>query len=201
MKSCDTENNEPVVKPGLGYIDTVLTKCILPTLPAWRAMCVTPNMLTTLGLITSVACVYSLYHRKYVALTLLFMSLRCYFDYADGLMARKYNQVTVIGDWYDHIVDVLFAIGLLAVLALSRYSGKLKCALLVTTSIFALLFLVQMGCIERKYREQTTQKPETTISHLRVLCPESSVWLVNAFDNGTLYTVLAIVISIFHMYT
>lgn len=204
MAQCDKQAG--VVKPGLGYVDTIITKLVLPTLPAWHAISVTPNALTTLGLLASATCVYSLYQRRYLALTLVMLALRCYFDYADGLLARRYGQVTAIGDWYDHSVDILFALGVFAVLAFSRYSGKLKCTLLGVVAVFSALFLVQMGCIELRFRERQQTKDgisepkETSISRLRHICPSSATWLVNFFDNGTLYIVFAVLMGVFHVY-
>ena len=132
------------VKPGIGYVDSGITAVILPTLPMWHAICVTPNVLTTFGLITSAACVYSLYRRK-LGWSLVFLLLRCYFDYADGLLARKYNQTSDIGDWYDHLVDLAFAASVLGVLVFSKYRTRTKVAIVGTVVVFFALFLVQMG--------------------------------------------------------
>ena len=89
------------VKPGIGILDSAITKAILPTLPVWHAAHCTPNTLTTLGMASSAACVYFLYRRNFPA-ALGFLVARVYFDYADGLLARKYDQTSVVGDWYDH---------------------------------------------------------------------------------------------------
>jgi phosphatidylglycerophosphate synthase len=105
-----------IVKPGVGHLDGLYSKFVYETLPFWHAIKVTPNILTTFGLISSIACVYFIYKRN-TPLAILFLLLRMYFDYADGLTARRYNQTTKIGDWYDHIVDVcFFSIPLLIVL-------------------------------------------------------------------------------------
>ena len=48
--------------------------------------------------------------RGVLSSVLLFAVLRWYFDYADGILARKYNQVTTFGDYYDHANDLIFII-------------------------------------------------------------------------------------------
>jgi len=195
-----------IVKPGIGYIDTLLTKIILPTIPLWHSIKFTPNMLTTLGLVSSIACVYFLYKRNFT-LAIIFMIARMYFDYSDGLLARKYKQVTAVGDWYDHITDSLFTIGVVIVLVVSKYKtgtesffvNNLKGISLFALFVFFLLFLAQMGCIENAYKKDKKDKKdiETSISRLRYLCPTKYRYIINAFDNGTLYIVLGIVVLLF----
>ena len=52
-----------IMKPGLGYMDTIVSKIILKTLPFWKKINFNPNLLTTLGLISSVLSLYYLsYH-------------------------------------------------------------------------------------------------------------------------------------------
>ena len=188
-----SKGGESEVKPGIGYVDAAITAAVQPTLPGWHAICATPNVLTTLGLLSSGACVYSLYRRS-LGWTLLFLILRCYFDYADGLLARKYKQTSEIGDWYDHIVDICFSVGIFSVFAFSKYSFKIKISVLSILVVFFAMFLIQMGCIEREYRKTHKKKEETSISRLRVLCPPPGVGvqIINAFDNGTLYIVMAV---------
>ena len=185
------------VKPGIGYVDSVVTAIILPTLPAWHAIGATPNTLTTLGMLSSFACVLFLFKRKLVW-CLLFLVLRWYFDYADGLLARKYKQTSVFGDWYDHVVDICFSLGVFGVLALTKYPLKIKIPIIGSVVVFYALFMVQMGCIERLYHEKHEELKETTISRLRYLCPPGpGVNIINAFDNGTLYIALLIIFGVY----
>lgn len=187
------------IKPGLGYVDRVVTKAITPTLPMWHALGATPNALTTLGLLTSGACVFALYRRSLVG-ALLCLVMRWYFDYADGLLARKYGQTSVVGDWYDHIVDVCFSAGIVGVFVCARYPTRVKVPLVGTLVVFFALFMVQMGCIERAYRATggAAGREETSISRLRALCPPPGIGvrIIDAFDNGTLYIVMGVAIAV-----
>lgn len=196
---------DTTVKPGIGYVDTLITNMILPTLPVWHSLRFTPNGLTTLGLICSAACVYFLYKRNFYA-ALAFMIARMYFDYADGLLARKYGQTSVIGDWYDHTTDMLFNLGLILVLVFSKYKtgtkswfvNNIKYISIGLLLVFGALFSIQMGCIEKEYRKGVDDSTkETTISRLRYLCPSNYEYIINAFDNGTLYIVIGIIFYLF----
>ena len=183
------------VKPGIGYVDTIITEAIRPTLPMWRSMCFTPNHLTTLGMVTSGLTIYSLYHRK-LGFAVTFLVLRLYFDYADGLLARKYKMTSKFGDWYDHIVDIVFTVGLFSVILFSKYPLKHKIGCTVALAIFFALFSVHMGCIEKEHIKEQKDKEETSISRLRHVCPDGSECVMRAFDNGTLYIVVILVMIV-----
>ncbi len=204
-KEEDATAQPTVVKPGIGYIDTGLTRAILPTLPVWHCMSFTPNMLTTLGLGSSAACVWFLAKRKFGA-AVGFLIARMYFDYADGLLARKYKQTSAIGDWYDHMVDCSFAVGVALVLVFSKYKtgtgnwwvDHTKHISLGLLALFGAAFVVQMGCIEHEYNnEDNLVKEETSISRLRHLCPPTLIPIIKSLDNGTLYIVMGIIFYLF----
>ena len=106
-------NDTNIIKPGQGYLDLPVSKFVLWTLPFWKSLNCTPNTLTTLGLIFSILCIYFLYKRN-VILSIIFLLLRLYFDYADGLYARKYNQTSDFGNFYDSFVDIFFSVKIFA---------------------------------------------------------------------------------------
>lgn len=66
----------------------------------------TPNMLTTVSFSLQLLSIKFLLNDD-LLLYSLFYILGYYFDCIDGPLARKYNMVTVFGDFYDHITDVL----------------------------------------------------------------------------------------------
>lgn len=178
-----------IVKPGVGHLDGLYSKFVYETLPFWHAIKVTPNILTTFGLISSIACVYFIYKRN-TPLAILFLLLRMYFDYADGLTARRYNQTTKIGDWYDHIVDVcFFSIPLLIVLFMTKH----RWLYLIPVIIFMFTTVINIGCIEKLYNEKTGNGGKS-LEIVQNFCfyPEVFQWL----DNSLLYIVIIIVIII-----
>ena len=182
-----------VVKPGLGYIDTFLTKLYLPTIDFWNKIGFSPNKLTGLGLLSSLLCLYYMYHKNSKR-AIIFLVLRCYFDYADGLLARKFGKVTKFGDYFDHIVDMVFGLGVFGILYFKSKTRKNLCIL----AVFFSLFLIQMGCVEHEYYKHVKSKEETTISKLRHVCLNPKI--LNFFDNGTLYLVIIFIIRKFSKY-
>lgn len=185
-------NNKVIVKSGLGHVDTLLTNIYLPTIDYWNCMKVTPNMLTTLGLITSAASLYY-FNNKNSTMAIIFLILRCYFDYADGLLARKYNQVTIFGDLYDHAVDLSYGIGFFIMVFLKSKNRKY---LLPILGLFYGLFTIHMGCLEEEYSQSNDlyAEEETTISYLKHVCYKPK--LMKFFDNGTLYIIMSIIILV-----
>ena len=143
-----------ILKPELGYIDEFYSKIVLGTVPFWHNIKFNPNMLTTLGLICSILFVYFLWKRN-LFLSLLFLFLRQYFDYADGLMARKYNQTTKFGDFYDHLSDTLFfSIPLIILLIFTTKKPILYLIIIIPAMLLAIMSL---GCSEKSIQRTNIQ--------------------------------------------
>ena len=178
-----------ILKPGLGHLDYQYSKLVNYTVSFWHKLKITPNILTTFGLISSIACVYFLF-KRIVLLSLFFMVLRMYFDFADGITARKYNQTTKFGDWYDHLVDIVgFSIPLLIILSMTKH----RIYYLVPTIIFMLCAIINVGCIEKEYYKETGNFGDSlTLASKLCFAPEVFKWL----DNSVLYIVIGINIII-----
>lgn len=186
------------IKPGTGHLDYIVSKEIIKTLPFWKSLDVTPNILTTFGLISSVICLYALINRK-TLLAIIMLCSRWYFDYADGLMARKYKMVTVFGDYYDHITDIIFTLGLFSVILLSKYPKKsnLKFVLIGLILFFYSMFVFNYSAVELEFFKKN--KKETMLSKLRHFAP-SNIELFKYFDNSVCYLSIIIVIILFCNY-
>ena len=136
---------QPVIKPGQGLLDNVVSDATQVTLPLWEALGATPNMLTTLGLVSTIMCIYLYYENNLWCL--FFLMLRTYFDWADGQLARKRGPITKFGDYLDHFSDGLCLLGIVIV---SMYRYK-------TTKPEILVFILvwvnswgYMGCLEKE---------------------------------------------------
>ena len=178
--------NNVIIKPGQGFLDLLVSKLTLKTLPFWKSLNATPNHLTTCGLISSLSSIYFLFNRNTTG-TIISIIIRAYFDFADGLMARKYKMTSKFGDYYDHIVEYSFALGFLLVLL---FKSNNKFTLISIVTIFFILFTIYTGCQEKEYnqfRKKEIQK-ETSISYLRNICFAPKVFKL--FDNITLYLVV-----------
>lgn len=193
-------DNKIVIKPGLGYIDLPVSKLIVKTLPFWNKLGFTPNKLTTFGLISSTLCIYNIINRNTLH-SILFLILRMYFDYADGLFARKYDQVTTFGEYYDHITDMLYGISLFYVFFLTKNwnnTGNLKIKLIILFIVFTVLYAFNYSCIEKEYDD--TNKHIGLINHYKYLCPSKYSFIFKMFDGSVFYCMLIIIIYLFIKY-
>lgn len=90
-------------------LDLVFYKLASYSLPLWKNLKLTPNILTTIGNIFGIFASYNMYNKNINLFT--FCSLtRYFFDCADGAMARKYKMTSKFGDKYEHISDMLYGI-------------------------------------------------------------------------------------------
>lgn len=182
------------VKPGLGYVDSQLTKIILPTIGLWRKLGFTPNGLTTIGLFCSIGSLSAMYFVLFKKgsvgvglIAIVFTFLRCYFDYADGLMARAYGLSTKLGGWYDHMVDTGYALVLAGLVGCYDYRLLFILVPLYATAAF------NIGCIEKRY----DGLKDTSLSMLTQVCPIDSKLetFFKVLDNGVLYLVIAVIVT------
>ena len=176
------------LKDGLGHADSTLSKWILKTIDFWHDNGAIPNDLTTLGALSTAATFYFLYQGSFYG-TFVFILLRWYFDYADGILARKYDQVSVFGDYFDHINDFIFVIGIFIIFLIkSKKYGFVPAGIF---TLFVLLQLVQTGCIEK----ETDTEGEDSLSKFKSWCvaPQTMKYL----DTTTTYVVAIILAAIF----
>ena len=104
----------------------------------------TPNIITTIRLIILIIGFYigvKHNHKKIIAISFI---LFYFMDCLDGHFARKYNMVTIFGDYYDHFVDILSIIILISYVIMS---GCNKYFIII---FFLLLFtsMLHIGCEE-----------------------------------------------------
>ena len=131
-------------------------------------------------------------------LAVIFLTMRTYFDYADGLFARKYAMVTCMGDIYDHVGDWVFISGILYLFAFSKYPENVKKTFLYILLVVGILSVIQTGCIEHEYHDESMA--ETTISRLRHVCPVPMKQFIKLFDGGSIFIVIIILASVFCSY-
>ena len=181
-----------IIKDGIGHFDTILSNLFLPTLDFWNNIGATPNTLTTLGLISSLTCIYYFYKGKSKE-AIIFLILRCYFDYSDGMLARKFKKVTKYGDIYDHFVDLSFGALFYLVIYLK---SKERFKLIGILTVAYIIFSVHMGCIELQYSKSndTYAKDKTTVSYLSRLSHGVNPEIMKFLDNTVLYVVMALII-------
>ena len=85
-------------------IDVILEKLYSPAMPCLHKMGATPNMLTTVSLISGLYAAKLIWDGKPKQGAVMFL-ISYLFDCMDGHMARRYKMESHFGDWYDHITD------------------------------------------------------------------------------------------------
>ena len=191
-----------VIKSNIGYLDKYVSDIILKTVPFWKSIGFNANMITTVGLIASGLSVYYFY-KKNAVLSVLFLIVRWYCDYADGIYARKYNNITKFGDYYDHIVDLVFTFGIFLVFVFSKYKYPYTKYILISIQVILFLFFtVHMTCIEKEYNNEINKnrsessKQTSFIGTFSNMCPTGYENTFRYFDNSVLYICIIILMII-----
>lgn len=118
---------------------------------------ITPNQITTLSLFSFIG---SMFVIKYKILSLFLWILSYFFDCLDGYYARKYNQVTVFGDYYDHLSDSFkFCFINWYLYKLNYYNYSLYFPVLV---VLASSTVLQIGCQEEIYNKNESNTLKIT---------------------------------------
>jgi phosphatidylglycerophosphate synthase len=101
---------------------------------------ITPNMITSVGMVIGLCTIYALYKKQYILAFFLFWL--CYiFDCLDGYYARKYNMVTRFGDYFDHFRDV-FVCGTVIYLLYKDMDNIVRRDVYVITLIVSLILML-----------------------------------------------------------
>ena len=176
--------------------DKLLYKFLEPTLPFWNNINFTPNMITTLGAISSYLSL-DYFYKGNLQYSILFLLLRAYFDYTDGALARKYNQISKFGDLYDHIVDVVFYVAL-NILIYNKFKNKERSLIILgILNVFSLNMVSVAGCEELKYNKLN----ESDFLSKTIKMCNNDLYNKNSktYCNGNLY-ILIIIIMILYKY-
>lgn len=186
----------PVIKRGTGCLDSLYSNHIVaPTLDTWYDAGATPNCLTTLGLLSTGGSIYALYkHHHGTAIMLLL--LRMYFDFADGMLARKYRMTSEFGDYYDHLCDMFFFIGI--VVALWKiFPPRQRGAILLLLFIVGILQTLQYSRMQSNHIDEEHSNSLSCLQwfHGFVCSPRAAML---DYVDGTLFYMTLIGIILFH---
>ena len=120
---------------------------------------ITPNMITLFRISLFLYAYYN-YNNQTILITYIF---NYYLDCLDGYMSRKYNQVTVLGDYLDHNSDLITT--LLIFYKLYPTLNKLDFFIIVSITLFQ---GVHLGCQQKYYNKNTKNKK--ILDNFRNLC-------------------------------
>jgi phosphatidylglycerophosphate synthase len=154
----------------------------------------TPNMITTLSLVTGLLTALLLSYSNYISASVMFL-ISYIFDCMDGTMARKFNMVSVFGDYYDHISDISKL--LIIFIVLYNNDSQKFLILLPFIIVFSILLLTHMGCQEQVHNEDTSP----SLSVTRHLCTvEQNIQYTKWFGCGT-FVVLMVIVFLIYKFT
>lgn len=166
--------------------------------PYLKSIGMTPNMITTLGLISALISIYAFWYGKYKS-SAIFFFLSYFFDCVDGNFARKYNMITDFGDYYDHTVDIFKSVIIYALLFCNLYTIN-QIPIIILLVILLTAQLIHFGCQE-KYVEKTNNTISSyTLKPLKRLCYsslnnlEKTMGITRYIGGGTVVLVTSIVI-------
>ena len=181
-------------------IDNILVMLADKSAPFFREMNWTPNMITSLCVLSLLIGVYLLIRGNIIGFSLFYL-LSYWFDVLDGYYARIYFMETDFGDNYDHLTDILgFVLLILVCLGLYRKYFT-TCKFIITLTVLLLSF-VQFGCQEKWSTYHTSSK---SLSALKSICPvtgrgklEKVMSVSRFFGSGSLVTYMIVLVCILH---
>lgn len=157
-----------------------------------------PNMITTLSAIFGIMAIYCIEINLF-KIGGIFHLLTYLFDCIDGNYARRYNMETKLGDYYDHITDFLYTIGLIVVFTRKvTYRGKKLFLLISIGIILVLTSLIFHGCTEiylKKNRPEILQSD--TLGIFNKMCYDNPIKVMRNLkmvSNGTFVVYLFLII-------
>jgi phosphatidylglycerophosphate synthase len=142
-------------------IDIYVIKLADYITPLLFRMKFTPNIITFIGLIIGIICIYMYsINKTYFAFILFWVSY--FFDCLDGHFARKYNMETQFGDYFDHFRDI-FVLGIMSILIIYKSDNKILTACIII--VFFGFTILHMSCQEKnsEYIENNNSLKSITI--------------------------------------
>ncbi len=128
---------------------------------------ITPNIITTLSLICGLSASAFLYNKYYYSACVLWI-VSYYLDNLDGYIARKYNQTSKIGDYYDHIADLIKFLTVLFVLY--KINSHKFYKVFIVLFLFLMLMMSHLGCQESYYNKNESD----SLGFTKQMCPVNS---------------------------
>lgn len=173
-------------------LDNILIRGCDKSAPILKKLKMTPNMVTTIGLVFGLLCIICLMKEKYV-LAVVFYWISYWLDCMDGHFARKYDMETQFGDYYDHLRDLFIFFGVSTMLFIKLKTSTLRTIYVTTISLSLLLMLIHMGCQEK---HSSFSENNHCLGKFKSWCPEhlEAIHFSKFFGCGTLHLIQSIFI-------
>lgn len=152
---------------------------------------ITPNMITTVGLVLGLACVYAIYNGNYKTAFVLYW-VSYILDCLDGYYARKYKMMSKFGDYYDHVRDMTVNIAVVILIYMRLKTQPLKDLYLVSLIIITIGLFTHFGA-----QELNSVSPEHNdcLGMLTPLCKHRDyIGYTRYMGNGTFILIISLFI-------
>ena len=175
-------------------IDLLLVNLTTKLNPYYKFLNLTPNILTTLSVITTLFGLY-IHTKDYCILGGLFYFIGYYFDCADGNFARTYNMTSEFGDYYDHITDFLKYGAFLYLLYC--YNLPKNTIIFIVSIVFILIVAsaLFLGCQEKIYKKNTNNKGSSFLKFTTLICGDEKwihIWKYGSTGSLQLFSSLVL---------
>lgn len=154
---------------------------------------ITPNMITTVGLLMGLIAIALLWKKKYY-FAFIFFWICYFFDCLDGYYARRYDMVTQFGDYYDHFRDIFINAVISILIYHQLNTPEEKSVFTIVLIVLIILMCTHFGC------QELNSSIKENNACLKVLSPMIShkeyIDYTKYFSSGT----FTLVISLFILY-
>lgn len=169
-------------------IDSMTLKLVAEVTPYFYRLNFTPNMITTLGIISRMISIYLLFQGQKVYF-LVGQVIGYFFDVMDGYYARRYQMTSKFGDLLDHLGDLVNYSGKVYYLVYASQILKSNYALfnLTVLALLSLSSITYLGCQEKNRSDDEFE----LVSLFKILCVQREwIWFLKWFGPGVLQVYL-----------
>lgn len=134
-----------------------------------------PNIITLSNILLRIYIMYNIQKNIYKNIP-IYIIFSCFLDYLDGYIARKYNMITELGDYLDHIGDTIFLLFILYIM-ITKLNNKYKYKILFILFLFVISNLINLGCTEKYYPLNNSD----TLNTLKKFCISKKILNLSKF--------------------
>ena len=143
---------------------------------------ITPNEITIFNILLRIIILYKLNKCKYDKIYILLI-ISCFLDYLDGYTARRYNMITKLGDYLDHIGDYIFTIIILYIIYYKLRNSKFKKLFIIIILLFIICISFNLGCQEKYFSKNNSN----TLNIFKLLCYDIKILKITKYFGCLLF--------------
>tara|TARA_Y100000389_G_C17286929_1_gene425949 strand:- start:160 stop:735 length:576 start_codon:yes stop_codon:yes gene_type:complete len=171
-------------------IDNLIYEIVESLDPIFYRLNFTPNIITTLSLLTGLLSGYYFYKNNYICIPLYIISY--ILDCSDGYFARKYKMTSKFGDYYDHISDTIKNVLIIYIIYM-KAKPKYKNEIFLLILLFIILSFYHMSLQELVYNKKEDSS-SLNILNDHVDLDKNNIYWSRYFGGGTVTLIIVIMI-------